>query len=62
MKGKFKFLALTENKLQFIFSRVKVCMVVGYGHNEGDDEEGRDSAMTWVGLWIHYEMGTAYVF
>ena len=29
--------------------RVKVCLVVGYDSNEGDDEERTDSVMTWTG-------------
>ena len=37
--------------IKFRFSMVKVCVVVGYGPNEGDGEE-RDSGTTWTGLWI----------
>ena len=33
------------------FSRVKVCVVVGYGPTEGDGEE-RDFGTTCAGLWI----------
>ena len=33
------------------FSRVKFCVVVRYGPNEGDGEE-RDFGTTRIGLWI----------
>ena len=35
--------------IEFKFTRVKVCVVVGYGPNGGDSEE-RDSGTTWTGL------------
>ena len=34
------------------FSRVKVCVVMGYGLSEGNGEEREGSGMTWTGLWI----------
>ena len=39
--------------IKFKFSRVKVCMMVGYGLKEAEGEE-RDfgSGTTWTGLWI----------
>ena len=37
--------------IKFKFSRVKVCVVVGYGSNEGDGEE-RDFGTIWTGLRI----------
>ena len=37
--------------IKFKFSSIKVCVVVGYGPNEGDGEE-RGSGTTWTGLWI----------
>ena len=36
--------------IKFKCSRVKVCMVVRYGPNEGDGEESFGT--TWTGLWI----------
>ena len=45
--------------IKFKFSKVKVCVVVGYGPNEGIGE-GRGSGMTWTRLWIEYEMGIDY--
>ena len=37
--------------IKFKFSRVKVCVVVRYGPNEGDGEE-RGSGTTWAELYI----------
>ena len=37
--------------IRFKFSTVKVCVVVGYGSNEGVGEE-RGSGTTWTGHWI----------
>ena len=34
------------------FPRVKVCLVVGYGPNEGDVKTGTGSGTTWITLWI----------
>ena len=38
--------------IKFKFSRIRVCVVVGYEPSEGDFEEGTDSGMTWTGFWI----------
>ena len=38
--------------IKFKFSRVKVCVVVGYSPNEGDDEERDRFWKTWTGLWM----------
>ena len=37
--------------IKFKFLRVKLCVVVGYGPTEGDDEK-RGFGTTWTGLWI----------
>ena len=39
-------------RIKFKFSRVKVCVVVGYGLIEGDGEESTGSGTTWTGLWV----------
>ena len=36
--------------IKFTFSRVKVCVVVGYDPNEKDGEEGNGSGTTWTGF------------
>ena len=38
--------------ITFKFSRVKVCVVLGYGPNEGDGKKGTGSGTKWIGLWI----------
>ena len=37
--------------IKFKVSRVKVCVVVGYGPNKGEGEKG-GFRTTWTGLWI----------
>ena len=38
--------------IKFKFLQIKVCMVVGFNPNEGDDEERLGSGMTCTGFWI----------
>ena len=56
---KYGCVSLSIDWIKFKFSRAKVCVVVGYGPNKGDDEimkemmmKGIGSAMTWIGIWI----------
>ena len=44
-------LSLEFSGFKFKFSRVKVCVVVGYGPSEGDGEK-IGFGTTWTGLWI----------
>ena len=46
--------------IEFKFSRVKVCVVVGYGPS-GGMKKGRGSGMTWTGLWIETEISIDYL-
>ena len=48
--------------IKFRFSRVKICLVVEYGSNEGDDEERDRLWNNMTGLWIAEVMDINCVF